>query len=72
MPVQTIMFIENKKYKNPQTIYLLPQDLKRIKIKKETIIVPMKYDKNLFNELSQQFPEGKIKEENKLRIYKIK
>ena len=72
MPAQTVMFIENEKYKNPQAIYLLPQDLKRIKIKKETIIIPMKYDKNLFNELSRQFPKGKIKEKNKFCVYKIK
>ena len=32
----------------------------------------MKYDENLFNELAQKFPQGKITRENEILIYEIK
>jgi len=72
MPAQTIMFIENMKYGSPQSTYLLPENLNRIKIDKKTVIVLMKYDENLFNELAQKFPQGKSKKENEILIYEIK
>ena len=51
MPAQTIMFIENTKYGRPQSIYLLPEDLEKIKIEKETVIVALREDEKLFNKL---------------------
>ena len=73
MPAQTVMFIENTKFGQPQSIYLLPENLDKIKLDdKKKVIVPMKYDENLFNELAQKFPQGKITRENEILIYEIK
>ncbi len=44
VPAQTIMFIESTKYGHPRSIYLLPEDLNKIKIKEEAVIVKMKYE----------------------------
>ncbi|MBZ9571989.1 glycosyltransferase family 39 protein [Patescibacteria group bacterium] len=71
MPAQTIMFIENIKYDSPQSTYLLPEDLDQIKIDKKTVIVPMKYDQNIFGEFSKRFPGGKIEEKEGFFVYKI-
>jgi uncharacterized membrane protein len=72
MPAQTIMFIEATKNKQQTTTYLLPKDLNQIKIDdKGTIILPMKYDQGLFNELSRKFPGGKIEEKEEFSIYKV-
>jgi 4-amino-4-deoxy-L-arabinose transferase-like glycosyltransferase len=72
MPAQTLMFIERTEYGEIRSFYLLPEDLNLIKINKKTVIVPMKYDEELFNELTQKFPKGKITKENKILIYDIK
>jgi len=69
MPAQTIMFIESSKYGSPQSKYILQENLDQIKINKETIIIPMKYDENLFNELIQKFPQGEIKKINEISFY---
>ena len=72
MPAQTIMFIENIKYGKIQSTYLLPEDLNQIKIdNKGMVILPMKYDQGLFNELSRKFPGGKIEEKEGFSIYKV-
>jgi len=71
MPAQTIMFIESTKYGRPDSIYLLPENLSSIKIYKNTVIVPMKDDENLFNELRQKFPQGIIKKVNGFSVYEI-
>lgn len=71
MPAQTVMFIERTKFNQPQSTYLLPEDLNQIKIKKKTVIIPMRYDQNLFNEFSQKFPQGKSQKENDIWFYKI-
>lgn len=70
MPAQTPMFIEKMKYGEIRSVYLLPENLDQIKI--PSVIVPMKYDDNLFNELSQKFPQGKIKSENEILIYETR
>ena len=72
MPAQTIMFIENMKYGSLQSSYLLPKDLDKIKTERRTVIVPMKFDKELLIKFSQRFPQGKIKKENEIFIYEIK
>ena len=71
MPAQTIMFIENTKYGSPQSNYLLPKDLDKIKIEKDTIILPMKYEKDLFEDLQKRFPEGEIKKINEIWFYYV-
>jgi 4-amino-4-deoxy-L-arabinose transferase-like glycosyltransferase len=71
MPAQTIMFIENTKYGSPQSNYLLPKDLDKIKIEKDTIILPMKYEKDLFEDLQKRFPEGEIKKINEIWFYHV-
>lgn len=71
MPAQTVMFIEKTKLNSKQSIYLLPEDLSQIIIEGNTIIVPMKYDQELLNEIQKRFPEGKIQEKNGIFIYKI-
>jgi len=71
MPAQTVMFVEKMKSEKSQTVYLLPENINKIKIEKETTIVPMRYEENLFEELSQKFPNGEIQTENEIWIYKI-
>lgn len=71
MPAQTPMFIESTKYGEPDSVYLLPENLNSIKIYKNTVIVPMKDDENLFNELKQKFPQGIIKKVNGFSTYEI-
>ena len=72
MPSQTIEFIERTKFKEPRATYLLPEDIEKIKIGKNTVIVPIKEEGNLFQELSQTFPEGEFKAERGFWIYEIK
>jgi len=61
MPAQTPMFVESEKFGSPRSIYLTPEDIDKIDPdNKKTIIVPMKYDKGLFEVLIKKFPEGEI------------
>ena len=71
MPAQTPMFIERTKFKEPRSIYLLPENLDEIKIKRNGVIVLMKYDENLIFELWQKFPNGEIQEKNGVWVFKI-
>ena len=72
IPAQTVMFIENTKYGFPQSIYLLSENLEEIKINKEKIVIlPMRYDENLFNEFLKRFPQGESQKENEIWLYKI-
>lgn len=71
MPSQTPMFIEITKYNEVKSIYLLPTELEKIKIKKDTVIVPLASDKNLFKELENLFPQGKIKQKEEISYYLI-
>lgn len=72
MPAQTPIFIERTKYGEPRTVYLLPENLSKIKMEKETVIVPMSPDEKLFGELKKKFPQGKIEKRNGFLIYEIK
>ncbi|MCD6177669.1 glycosyltransferase family 39 protein [bacterium] len=61
MPAQTPMFIESIKFGSPRASYLIPENIDKINPNsKKTIIVPMKYDKELFEVLIKKFPEGEI------------
>jgi len=71
MPAQTVMFIESTRFGHPQSTYLLPENLDQIKIKKETVIVPMKCDQNLLNEFKRRWPYGRIITEGEICVYKI-
>jgi len=42
MPAQTVMFIERTKYKMCRAKYILPEDLKKIKIEKNAVVFSMK------------------------------
>jgi 4-amino-4-deoxy-L-arabinose transferase-like glycosyltransferase len=75
MPAQTVMFIENienTRFGKTQSTYLLPEDLTQVRIKKEAVIVPMKYDDNLANEIQKRFPHGEIREIDGIWLYEIK
>jgi 4-amino-4-deoxy-L-arabinose transferase-like glycosyltransferase len=61
MPAQTIMFMENTKFGSLQSTYLTLEEINKIKVNNEkTIIIPMKYDGNLFDELTERFPQGEV------------
>jgi 4-amino-4-deoxy-L-arabinose transferase-like glycosyltransferase len=63
------------------SIYLLPKDLNQIKINEtnqssqndigKAVILPMKYDESLFDELRQKFPLGELEEKNGFWIMEI-
>jgi len=61
MPAQTPMFIEKAGYGETRSTYLLPEEIGKIKISKETFIVLMKGDKALLDKLKGMFPEAEIK-----------
>jgi len=68
---QTIMFIESTKFGSPRSTYLLQENLDRIKIEKRIVIVPMKYDQNLADELKRKFPQGEASKKDGIWIYQI-
>jgi len=69
---QTPMFIERTKSIYLNSTYVLPEKLNEITINERTaIIVPMRYEESLFNELREKFPQGHTKEENGILIYII-
>lgn len=71
MPGQTSMFLERAKYGQARSTYLLPTDLDKIKIGKNTVIVPLQYDEELFRRLLILFPGGEIIKENEVWLYKF-
>ena len=71
MPAQTVMFIEATSDKRQATRYILPNELNQIKIKKETIIVPLLGDLEIYKKLKNLFPEGKIKSGQGFWSYKV-
>jgi hypothetical protein len=72
MPAQTIMFIEETKGKRGTTIYLLLKELEKIKINsRETIILLMREDRDLFIKLREIFPTGKLEKKEKFWLFKI-
>jgi hypothetical protein len=72
MPAQTVMFVEQTKFREPQSTYLIPEKLDKIKkTEKETVISLLQYDENLINDLYLKFPQGKIQEENGRWLFKI-
>ena len=72
MPAQTIMFVENSKYGKIQSLYLLPEDIDKVKIeKKPTVFILINDDPELLERIKIIFPEGKVKKENEILTYQI-
>lgn len=72
MSAQTSMFIERTRFGKIRFTYLLPENLNDIKInERKTIILPLGFDENLFNELKTRFPEGKVENKNGVNFYTI-
>lgn len=69
MPAQTSIFIERTA--NKHSTYLLPENLKQIKIDKKGVIIPLQYDENLFLQISNLFPEGNLQEVDNIWVYKV-
>lgn len=62
MPAQTIMFTEQTHASSKTTIYLKPEEINQITPDRNhlTIIIPLRYDESIFNDLLQQYPDGRI------------
>lgn len=83
MPAQTIIFLQRIKNNLKNTTYLLPENLEKIKIKREaptssfqastkkTLILPMREDPELFIKLWEKFPEGKLERKEGFWVFKI-
>lgn len=72
MPAQTVMFIESTKFKEAQSLYLLPEKISTIKIdEKPTTIVVMAFEEKILYELLQRFPGGESKKINNILIYQV-
>jgi len=71
MPAQTSIFIERTKFEKPRAVYLLPEDLGRIKPGRETAIIPLQYDRGLYLNLIEIFPEGRIINDQGIWVYKL-
>jgi len=72
IPAQTPMFIERIKFGEPRATYLKPEDLEKIKIGDiKTVILPMRYEEDLFTKLLQKFPQGTLEKEDNIWFYKI-
>ncbi len=72
VPSQTPIFIERTKFGEPRAVYLLPENLDQIQINKKTVIIPMQYEKELFETLQRKFPNGEIKKINEIFTYEIR
>src|SRR3989338_235803 len=73
MPAQTIIFIQRTANSEQRTVYLTPSDINQIKIvnHQPAVIIPTQPDQNIFNQLSQKWPQGKIEKINYFYEYKI-
>ena len=72
IPAQTLMFIENIEYGKTRSTYLLPDQIDKIKINKEPlVIVPLVKNEYLFKKLQEIFSEGEIRQENNILTYQI-
>jgi 4-amino-4-deoxy-L-arabinose transferase-like glycosyltransferase len=71
MPAQTPMLIERIKFGKTRAVYLLPNNLDKIKMDRKAVIIPLQPDPNLFTALYSKFPRGKIQNQNGITFYKI-
>lgn len=72
MPAQTIMFLERTKYPKIKNNYLLPENLEKIKIEKEGVILLMTKDRQITEKIFDKFPFAKLKEEKNFVVFEIK
>jgi hypothetical protein len=72
IPAQTIMFLEISKYGEIKSKYLLPEEVEKIKIEKEGVILPLECNFDLIERLKNLFPEGKIIKKDYFCAYEIK
>ncbi len=69
---QTVMFLENIKYGETQSTYLLPTEINEIKTNnRPTVIIPMSPDEALFDNFKIMFPNGNVENKNSFSVYKI-
>ena len=72
MPAQTVMFIENTKFKESQSLYLLPEEINTIEINEKPItIVVMAFENKILLELRRRLPGGEAKKGNNILIYQL-
>jgi len=69
MPAQTVIFLERTKYGEPQSVYLLPGDINKIKIYKNAQIVPLDCNGEIREKLKAAFPSGQIVEKNDFCVF---
>jgi hypothetical protein len=72
LPTETTLFIQKCAQKEKQTIYISPEQISEIKIGQEkTIIILMRKDDDLLNNIKNLFPQGKEKKENNIYTYTL-
>jgi 4-amino-4-deoxy-L-arabinose transferase-like glycosyltransferase len=72
MPAQTIIFIERIEFNKPRATYLASEQTDKIELNSaKTIVIPLKYDGDLFQGLQQKFPKGEIEILDTFSIFKI-
>jgi hypothetical protein len=70
---QTIMFVERMEYKKLRATYLKPEEINQIQEENNKIvIIPMRFDDEISNQLKKTFPNGFIKIiNNNVKVYEI-
>lgn len=71
MPAQTPIFIERAKYGKTRAVYIKTEDLENIKIKNNTIIIPLSYNQELMGKIINLFPNGVLEKEKGIWSYKL-
>jgi hypothetical protein len=72
MPAQTVMFIESLKFKVQSSKYLLPEEIDEIKSADKLVVIPLRYDEEIFRKLKEKFPQGEIKSQENFWLFEIK
>lgn len=71
MPAQTIIFIRAFQHQeNKPTKYLLPEEIDSLNLGKNSVVIPLQYDMGLFRKLKNKFPQGNIKFEDNVLLFK--
>ncbi|MCD6271157.1 glycosyltransferase family 39 protein [bacterium] len=71
MPAQTLVFEEISKYGEIRAVYLKPEDVDKIKAEKRSLILLMKEDETILEQLKKQYPQGKIKKDYPIISFEI-
>lgn len=70
MPAQTPMFIERTKNKDPNTEYILPEEIESME-KEEASIIPLVYKEETMLDIIEKFPDFKIEREQNIIYIKL-